>query len=157
MKKTLLMVMVALFVVSIAATAFAWPGYVQSRPSSLDLGDSRGYFIWHDDEGYYHIWSSTRNNAHQFSGRIYTNGHFEGVQGKHLESNDWYTVKDRDHEIKFDLNTGRHGEDGLKFHVAGGDHVHFDLFIDGHPVNPQEIRVGHDNWNPDSHNFYLYR
>lgn len=157
MKKTFLMVMVAIFVLSISTTVFAWPGYVQGRPVSMDLGDSRGYFIWHDDDGYYHIWSSTRNSDHQYSGVIYTNGNFEDVQGRGLESNDWYTVRHEGHEIKFDFSTASHGEDGLKFHVARGEHIRFELFIDGHPIDPQRIHVGHDGWTPNSYDFMIYR
>ena len=157
MKKSVLLLLVLLGALCVSVSAFAWPGYVQGRPSSIDLGDSKGYYIWHDDEGYYHLWASTKNREHQFSGKIITNGHFEDVQGKRLDSSDWYEVKQRSHEIKFDFNTGSHGEDGLKFRVARGEDVRFDLFIDGHPVNTQDIRVGQNDWHPDSHNFAIYR
>lgn len=155
MKKLTVLLLVALTLVAMSSYAFAWAPRDQGRPDAFRPGDSRGYFIWHDYDGL-HIWTSTRGARHEFSGVIRTDGAFFDVQGKRLEGDDFFRV-DRDRDtIQFRFETAG-GADGINFRIDGGSYANFDLFIDGHRIDPGEIYIGDRNWHPRHSDFTLYR
>lgn len=155
MKKFISLFILSLFILSFCSSAFAWSPRLDGKPDSFDPGASRGYYIWHDENGF-HMWTATRGQQHEFSGVIRTNGRFADTQGRRLEANDFYQLSpDRD-MITFKFITAG-GDDGLNFKIKGGNHVNFDLFIDGHRINPHEIHIGHNGWHPESSNFRLLR
>ncbi|MDR3560604.1 MAG: hypothetical protein P4N59_04045 [Negativicutes bacterium] len=155
MKKMGSIVILVLFILTLCSSAFAWAPRMQGQPDAFDPGGSRGYFIWHDGNGL-HMWTTTKGARHQFSGEIRTDGRFVDVHGRRLESDDWYKVGPERHVIKFDFTT-EGGADGVNFAIEGGDRVTFDLFIDGHKINPNEIHIGDHSWHPERSEFTLYR
>jgi len=155
LKKAFSLLVCTLLIFVFASSAFAWAPRVEGKPDAFDPGATRGYFIWHDWNGL-HLWTTTRGQEHHFSGVIRTDGRFINVHGKRLESDDWYRVGPERHEMNFDFTTSG-GLDGVNFEIEGGDHVNFDLFIDGHRINPEEIYIGDRGWHPDQDDFTLFR
>ncbi len=155
MKKMVSIWILALCVVAISSTAFAWSPRVEGRPDIYDPGEMMGYFVWHDHHGF-HVRTTTRGSEHHFSGEISTNGRIVGADGVRLEENDHYRVSPHQHKLKFDLDT-QGGQDGLNFHIAGGDKVTFELYVDGHRVNPNRIFIGDRGLHPREGEFTLYR
>jgi hypothetical protein len=137
------------------STAFAWAPHVEWKPNSFNPGNTRGYFIWHNQDGL-HLFTTTKGERHHFSGIIRTDGVFVGVNGQRLESNDHFKVERNGHEIHFNFFTAG-GEDGLHFKIFDGKRVNFNLFMDGRHINPREINVGQNNWHPGWSEFTLYQ
>lgn len=155
MKKLFSVLVASLLVLVFCGSAFAWAPRVEGKPDAFEQGKSRGYFIWHDDNGL-HMWTTTRGQQHRFSGVIRTDGRIVDVQGKRLEGGDRFGVGPERHELKFDFETAG-GDDGVNFRIEGGDRVNFELFIDGHRINPGEIHIGDRGWHPERSEFTLYR
>lgn len=156
MKKTASLLLTALLFVALSGSAFAWSPELEGRPDSFHPGDSRGYFIWHDEHGL-HLRTAARLHGHQFSGVLRTDGHFFDVRGTWLEADDSYSLGHEEHRVTFHFDTGSGGVDGIDFRVRGGDKVVFDLYMDGHKVATDEINGGSNNWHPDSHRFEIFR
>lgn len=155
MKKLFPMFIISMLVLSFCSSAFAWAPLAEGKPDTFDPGASRGYYIWHDDNGL-HMWTTTRGKQHEFSGVIRTNGKFINTHSQRLEMGDFYKVdSDRD-MITFKFTTAG-GEDGLNFRIAGGNYADFDLFIDGHRIDPREIHIGDRGWHPRHSDFRLHR
>jgi hypothetical protein len=144
-----------MLVLAFCGTALAWPQTFDGKPSQFDPGNIRGYFIWHESDGW-KLWTTTKGAEHQFTGDISTDGTFADVQGRKLESKDSFKVGPEKHRIKYDFIT-KGKEDGITFEIDGGDQVSFDLSIDGHQIDPSEIYVGHDGLHPDKSNFSISR
>jgi hypothetical protein len=138
-----------------AGTALAWFAPVEGPPQAMLQGDARGFFIWHDWDGV-HLRVHTKMFALPFSGVIKTDGHFAQVHGKKLEFGDHYWLNPVKNTLTFKFMTAA-GMDGLDFKVMGGSHLSFDLRLNGQPINPAEIYVGHEGWRPSSHHFMLRR
>ncbi len=142
-------------VVLAAGTALAWYAPVEGPPQVMLDGDARGFFIWHDGDGM-HLRVHTLMFAQTFSGVIKTNGHFVQVHGKKLEFGDHYWLSPAKNMLTFKFVTAA-GMDGLDFMVAGGNYLSLDLNLNGQPINPAEIFLGHQGWRPSSHQFVLRR
>ena len=154
MKKSIVIMTLAFLVITVCSTAFAWHApRMDGRPEAFDPGSSTGYFIWRDDRGL-HLWTTTDGSLHEFTGVIRTDGKFVDVHGRHLESSDWINVGPSRHSVHFDFSTAG-GEDGMNFNMEDGDHVTFELFVDGHRVNPENIYIGRRGWHPEHHDFTL--
>lgn len=54
MKRRFSIVVVSLFVflISMTSVVFAWPPYIEGRPSEFRPGYSRGYYLWRDNSGF---------------------------------------------------------------------------------------------------------
>ncbi|MCX7781210.1 MAG: hypothetical protein N2491_09925 [Negativicutes bacterium] len=154
--KRLSAVMVFLFtMVALSGYALAWPGHLEGKPDAFRPGDTRGYFIWHDDNGM-HLRTTTRGHERIFTGVIRTDGKFVNVDDFKMEGNDRIRVsRDRD-TIWFRLSTAG-AVDGLNFRIKGGDYVHFELYMDGHRIDRKEIFLGDRGWHPRSSSFTIHR
>ena len=156
MKKLAAIMVLAVFALMIfGGSALAWSPRTDGRPDAYQPGDSRGFFIWHDGNGL-HVRTTTYGREHEFSGVIRTDGRFADVDGVKLEGNDFYNAGDGRHMLTFRFHTDE-GVDGVDFKIAGGDRVNFDLFIDGHHINPAEIYIGNRDWHPQAADFILHR
>lgn len=135
--------------------ALAWPGSTEGTPRAFDAGDSRGFFIWHNDNGW-HIRTTTHGREHVFTAVIKTDGRFVGVDGKKLENDDRVRLSpDRD-TLHIRLETAG-GADGVDFRVAGGDRLTFNLFMDGRPVDNDQIYLGRHGVHPRDNRFSVRR
>lgn len=155
MKRLVAAAVFAAVLVFAAGTALAWFAPVEGMPAVIQQGDPRGYFIWHDMDGM-HLRVHTKMFAFPFSGTIKTDGHFVAVHGKMLEFGDHYWLDNDKNTLTFKFLVAG-GMDGLDFKVMGGNHLAFDLFMGGSPVNPAEIYLGDEGWRPSSHSFTLRR
>lgn len=155
MKKLYSILMLSLLILSFCSSAFAWSPSVDGKPDTFDPGKSRGYYIWHDRDGL-HIWTTTRGQEHEFSGVIRTNGKFADIHGQRIERNDFYKISSGRDRITFKFKTDG-GIDGLNFNINGGKYVDFDLFVDGHRIDPKQIHIGDRGWSPRDNDFRLYR
>lgn len=154
--KRLSMFMVAVFtLVALTGSAFAWPGNLEGRPDKMRIGGAQGYFIWHDKQGM-HLHTTTKGREHVYTGVIRTNGKFVDVNEFRTEAGDNVRVsRDRD-TIWFKFSTTA-GLDGLNFRVRGGEQVDFDLYVDGHQINRQQIFLGDDGHHPRDNSFVIHR
>ena len=155
MKKIYSIFILSVLILSFCSSAFAWSPRLEGKPDNFDPGQSRGYFIWHDKNGL-HVWTTSRGQNHEFSGVIRTNGKFANLSDQRFERNDFYKLSSKRDVITFKFKTDG-GVDGLNFKVEGGQYVDFDLFIDGHRVNPKDIHIGDRGWSPKGSDFRLYR
>lgn len=154
-KRVSIVVMLVVAILSLTGSVFAWSPHLEGRPDAFRMGNSRGYFIWQDQDGL-HLRTTTRGQEHVFSGVIRTNGRFVDVERKQLEHGDFCRVNpDRD-TITFRFTTTS-GSDGMDFRVRDGERLNFDLFIDGHKINPHEIYLGERGWHPRSSDFTIRR
>lgn len=155
MKKASMFLILVLTLLACSSYAFAWSPRVEGKPDMFRPGEIKGYFIWHNENGL-HIWTTTRGREHVFSGVIRTDGRFIDIKGQRLEHDDFYRVDNDRNRISF-RDTTDGGIDGLNFKVANGSHVHFDLYMDGHKIDPQEIYIGNEGWHPEYSDFTLHR
>ena len=154
MKKIFSMCLLSLLLLSFSSSVFAWSPRVEGKPDGFRPGSSRGYYIWHDQNGFHLV--TTDRREHKFSGVIRTDGNFIDVRSQRTEQDDFFRVSRDREKLTFKFDTD--GEtDGLKFRVDGGRFVEFDLFVDGHRINPREIHIGDDGWSPKDSNFRLRR
>jgi hypothetical protein len=45
----------------------------------------------------------------------------------------------------------------VRWHVRGGTHLAFDLNLDGHPIRPTNVYLGHDGGHPRAPDFRIAR
>lgn len=155
MKRLSIFVVAVFTLVALTGSAFAWPGNLEGKPDELRSGDARGYFIWHDNQGM-HLRTTTKGHEHVYTGVIRTDGRFVEVDEYRTEANDHIRVsRDRD-TIWFKFSTAG-GLDGLNFRVRGGEKVHFDLYVDGHQINRQQIFLGDNGHHPRDNSFTIHR
>jgi len=151
--KTTLVLLVAAFILSTLALANQ-EHYWRGRPA-FTAGQSRGYFIWNDSDGWHVRWT-TRKKRHVFSGTIRCDGAFEHVRAVSKDRKDF--IKKINHRtIRFDA-VAHGGMDGVDFKLTPSARaVTFDLIIDGHRASPHEVRIGRHGKRPESVPFTIQR
>jgi ASPIC and UnbV/FG-GAP-like repeat len=110
-------------------TAMGQPAY--------KLGVDLGYFIWRAPEGTWHVRWSGDGLERRFKGSITTDGVFSDVAPVAYESNDRFVPSASTIDFNASASTD---QDGLEFR-ASGQHVSFDITIDGKQV-PASIHIG---------------
>jgi len=153
-KRFSIIMILVIAVLSLSSSVFAWSPYLEGRPDAFRPGDSRGYFIWQDEDGL-HLKTTTRGREHVFSGVIRTDGRFVDVEKNRLENGDFYRVSNDRDTITFRFTTTG-GSDGIDFRIRNGERINFDLFVDGHNVKPHEIYLGNRGWHPKHNDFTIY-
>ena len=138
-----------------AALAATWHAPVEGVPQALLQWDTRGYFIWHDNDGM-HLRVRAMLRPHTFTGVIQTDGQFISYHDKQLEPGDYFTLDSDHNTLRFKLSVVG-GVDGIDFKILGGTYLRFDLGMNGYRVNPTEIFLGEDNWQPSLNHFVLRR
>ena len=138
------------------STVFAWPDRLQGRPTQLDSGGDRGYYIWTDDDDNVHLSTTTISELHRFHGVIRTDGEIENVDQNRLEEGDRYRILDGGHVLVVDFTTNGY-IDNIRWDVNGGTFMHLNLDVDGHNIDPDRVFLGHDGDHPDSSEFRVPR
>lgn len=155
MKRIILAMLMLLVWITLAGSALAAAPELNGVPQEYRPGNSRGYFIWQDRDGI-HVRTTTAGRGHVFSGVIRTDGQFYNVRGVRQEAGDFSRVnRDRD-DITFRFRT-TDGVDGVDFRIKEGKRLAFDLFIDGHRIDPREIYVGRRGWHPEHSIFTVFK
>jgi hypothetical protein len=156
MKKFSAFLVFAFTMVVLTGSAFAWPGYLEGKPDTIYR--ENGYFIWHDNSGL-HLRTADKgryDGRHVFTGVIRTDGKFINIDDRQTERGDHIWVsRDRD-TINFRLSSDR-GLEGLDFRIRGGEHVSFELYMDGKRIDRKDIFLGNNGRHPKSSKFSLAR
>lgn len=155
MKKLTALFVLAITLISFTGSAFAWGPSITERPEMFRPRQTRGYFIWHDKDGF-HLFTTTRGQRHVFTGVIRTDGGRIEFKSRGAESNDRYRLDRNRDALSFRFDT-RGDVDGVDFRVIGGKRVNFDLYMDGKKIDTQEIYIGGEGWHPGRSNFTLYK
>src|SRR4051812_35330657 len=138
------------------STVFAWPDRLAGRPTQLDSGNDRAYYIWTDDDDSFHLSTTTALEPHRFHAMIRSDGEIENVDQTRLEDGDSYRLLDGGHLLVVDFATNGH-IDNIRWDVKGGTFTHFNLDVDGHDIDADRIFLGHDNQNPQRSEFGVQR
>ena len=132
-----------------------WPLRVQGRPAGLDAGDTNGWYVWHDDDGF-HVRTTTRSDAdHAFVGVFVTEGQFTDIDKVRFEGADDLRVTDGGHKLVVKFHT-HDGMDGVNFRVTG-DRLSLKLSENGDLVPLHRIFIGNDGDHPFENPFVIHR
>jgi hypothetical protein len=119
--------------------------YWRGKPAFAP-GESSGYFIWNDDEGWHVRWT-IRKGVHVFTGSVSCDGAFNKFQPFRKEGKD-YIKKVSESSIRFDTKTGE-GVDGVDFTLSPSTRrITFDLRMDGATAPPDAVKIGRGKRNP---------
>ena len=78
---------------------------------------------------------------------IRTNGEITDVDQVRLESGDYFELLDGGQKLVVHFETYGH-LDTIQWKVRGGAGIGFELRVDGHPIRPQNIYLGHEGYHP---------
>lgn len=170
MKRITAIFVLVFTLVALSVPAFAWGPRLDVKPAAFKAGQSRGYFIWRDQNGF-HLWTATNGQRHVFSGTITTDGNRFDLKTSSLENNNRHSghpfflkggkdrvqIDNNRDTIRFRFDSSGKDADGITFKAVGGNRVKFDLYIDGKRINPNEIYIGGEGWHPGNSIFTMYR
>lgn len=130
-----------------AGSAFAWPDRLDGRPEQFEIGGDSAYYIWTDGENDFHLATTGPGPERRFVAVIRTDGEITDVDQVRLEDGDSFEIQDGGHKLVVRFET--HGRvDTIQWRIRGGTHAAFDLRVDGHPIRPVNIYLGHDGYHP---------
>jgi len=141
--------------VAMVGTTGAWPDRFEGRPEQLEVGGDAGFYIWHADDGV-HLSTTGPGPRRDFRAVIRTDGEFEDIDQLRLDEGDRYAVRDGGGTLVVDFTTFGH-TDNIRWRIAGGTHMRFDLTVDEHPIAPQNVYLGAEGYHPPRPHFRLPR
>lgn len=151
---------VALLLVSLVCTstgsALAWPNRLDGRPEQLEIGGDSAFYIWTDGENDFHLATTGPGPQRRFMAEIRTNGEITDVDQVRLEDGDRFQLLDGGQKLVVHFETWGH-LDTIQWKVRGGTGIGFELRVDGHPIRPQNIYLGHEGYHPASPVFRIPR
>jgi hypothetical protein len=123
------------------------------RSPELATGNHRAFWIWRDDDGGWHVRTTSRRVAHRFQGTIRPSPGAEIVDLKpvNLDPKDRLGLVGR--ALSLDWHTSRL-IDGFDFRVQGDACLEFDLRLDDDGTS-RYIYLGRDRTRPDAAHFLL--
>lgn len=111
-------------------------------------GESRGYFIWNDGEGWHVRWLS-KGAKRTYSGRVTTDGALDKFEPVSRDSKD-YIKKESERLISWDAKT-KEGMDGFNFRGSPSTKaLKFELYIDGKAAPVDEVKLGKNKTRPSA-------
>jgi hypothetical protein len=140
-------------VATFATSAFAWPANVQGTPD-IDANSMTGYYIWHNHAGW-HLRTHGPDNEHDFTARLRTDGTFTDVDPVALENGD-AVMEEGDKTLTIHFHTFG-ATDGVNFKIDGGNHLLFDLKVDGKHIDKDDIFLGRRGVHPRHNPFMVKR
>jgi hypothetical protein len=87
---------------------------------------------------------------------VRTNGEITDVDQIKLEEGDAYELADGGQRLVIHFATFGN-MDTINWRIRGGDHVRFDLRVDGHPIRPVNVYLGHEGYHPPAPSFRIDR
>ena len=130
-----------------AGSAFAWPDRMDGRPQQFEVGGDSAYYIWTDGDNDFHLATTGPGPRRDFTAVVRTDGNIEDVDQQRLEDGDSYELLDGGQRLVVHFATFGN-VDTINWRISGGDHAAFDLQVDGHPIRPVNIYLGHDGYHP---------
>jgi hypothetical protein len=123
------------------------------RAPELATGNHRAFWIWRDDDGLWHLRTTSRRVSHRFQGTIRPLPGTEIVEFNRigLDPNDRAGLVGR--SISFDWRTSRL-IDGFDFRLRGGTGLEFDLRLD-EDGSSRYIYLGRERTKPATAHFLL--
>src|SRR5438552_5208651 len=140
-------------IAAFATSAFAWPAYVNGAPD-IDANSMTGYYIWHNADGW-HLRTHGPENEHDFTARLRTDGTFTDVDPVALENGD-VVMEDGDKVLTIHFHTFG-ATDGVNFKIDGGEHLNFNLKVDGKRIDTDDIFLGAIGRHPRHNPFMVKR
>jgi hypothetical protein len=154
MKRYLTLILTALITLGYAAIALAeWPARFEGRPYLFETEPTEAYYLWHDYDGV-HLRVSSNGKPRVFSGSISTDGWLENIMVKSAGKRD-YSRYNNSGKLQFRL-TAANDTAGIDFTVRKGAKIKFDLELDGFEIDPGQIFMGAEGWNPNDSVFTIY-
>jgi hypothetical protein len=148
---------VALTLVGVTAgSAFAWPDRLDGRPEQFEVGGDSAYYIWTDGENDFHLATTGPGPHRSFVAVARTDGEITDVDQVKLEEGDRFDLTDGGQRLVIHFETFGN-VDTIQWKIRGGDHVTFDLNVDGHPIRPVNVYLGHDGDHPPAPHFRIPR
>ena len=139
-----------------AGSAFAWPDRLDGRPEQFEVGGDSAYYIWTDGENDFHLATTGPGPRRNFVAVIHTDGEITDVDQIRLEGDDSFELRDGGKELVVHFETFGHA-DTIQWKVRGGTHVAFNLRVDGHPIRPVNVYLGHAGYHPPAPIFRIHR
>lgn len=122
------------------------------EPKGMGEGSSKRFMLWRENNGVWHLRTTTGRKQHRFNGEIIAeNGTISDLSPISTEKKDWVTSKDPK-RIVFNLNTNG-AIDGFDFRTTATS-LKFSLFIDG-GTRANQVYIGAQATNPASIPFTL--
>jgi hypothetical protein len=147
----------ALLLVGVTAgSALAWPNRLDGRPEQFEVGGDSAYYIWTDGDNDFHLATTGPGPRREFVAVIETNGEITDVDQVKLEGDDNFSLQDGGTRLVVRFETFGHA-DTIRWKVRDGNHVSFNLRVDGHSIRPNNIYLGHEGYHPLSPAFTIFR
>jgi hypothetical protein len=154
MRKATAVLMGLMILVSALAASVVDKRFLEGRPYFV-AGYAKGYFIWHDGEGWHVRWT-TKGQRHVFTGSIVCDGIFLHVKPESKEGRD-FIKKTGENEIRFDAAADG-GADGVDFRLSPSvTYLSFDLSVDGYRAAPLAVTLGRRAEHPAAVPFTVER
>jgi len=139
-----------------AGSAFAWPDRLDGRPEQFEVGGDSAYYIWTDGENDFHLATTGPGPRRHFVAVIQTDGEITDVDQVRLEGDDSFELEDGGQKLVVHFETFGHA-DNIQWKIRGGNHATFNLRVDGHPIRPVNVYLGHEGYHPIGPIFRVHR
>ena len=139
-----------------AGSALAWPDRLDGRPDQFEVGGDSAYYIWTDGENDFHLATTGPGPRREFVAVVRTDGEITDVDQIKLEEGDRYELEDGGQKLVIRFETFGN-MDTINWRIRGGDHAAFDLRVDGHPIRPVNVYLGHEGNHPETPIFRVSR
>ena len=139
-----------------AGSAFAWPDRLDGRPEQFEIGGDSAYYIWTDGENDFHLATTGPGPRRHFVAVIQTDGEITDVDQVRLEGDDSFELEDGGQKLVVHFETFGHA-DNIQWKIRGGNHATFNLRVDGHPIRPVNVYLGHEGYHPIGPIFRVHR
>ena len=131
---------VLLLLLALATSAAFVDGRLCSGKPNFASGESKGYFIWRDPQGWHIRWA-TKGQKRGYSGSITCDSAFNACEGTGQGQED-AVVLAAPHLIRFESRSSG-GVKGIDFDLSpGATKLSFDLQMDGAQVETEWVRLG---------------
>ena len=131
---------------AVAATVTAVDGRLCSGKPNFASGESKGYFIWRDPQGWHIRWV-TKGHKRVYSGSITSDAAYSACEGTAQGPED-AVILAAPHLIRFESRSSG-GVKGVDLDLGpGATKLSFDLQMDGAPVDPEWVRLGYRGNRP---------
>jgi hypothetical protein len=139
-----------------AGSALAWPDRLDGRPEQFEIGGDSAYYIWTDGENDFHLATTGPGPRREFVAVVRTDGEITDVDQVKLEAGDRYELDDGGQKLVIHFDTFGN-MDTINWRIRGGNHAAFDLRVDGHPILPVNVYLGHAGNHPEAPIFRVSR
>ena len=130
------------------------------RSANLHSGSHFAYWVWKEDDGTWHIRTTSARVNHHFQGSIHPDlaGSIQQLKGVNLagpgrRGRGGDKLEMAGNDIVFDIHTSN-TQAGLDFQIVGAPCLEFDLRLDG-DTDASKIHLGKNQVKPDKSHFIL--